>query len=126
MERIAKFSVQHEKDSKFVKGGLRSFFDYRDLEMVDATGGRFHAHIARANAPCTTGTGRHRHDLDFQFIYILKGWLVAEYKGIGTVRLEAGSSLHNPPGNPHEVLEFSEDLEFLELTTPSKYETVPC
>ena len=124
MERIAKYSLRHAKDFPFKAEGLRDFFAYRDLGMVEATGGRFRAQVARAVKACDVPTGRHVHNLDFQFIYILKGWLTAEYEGIGTVKMEAGACLHNPPGNPHEVLAFSEDLEFLELTTPAEYETV--
>ena len=123
-KRIAKFQVAHLKDGGFVSDGQRSFFEYRDLGIAEATGGRFHAIVARALAPCGEGTGRHYHDLDFQLIYILKGWLKAEYEGIGIVKLEAGSCLHNPPGNPHTVFEYSDDLEFLEVTTPAVYDTV--
>ncbi|HUJ73679.1 MAG TPA: cupin domain-containing protein [bacterium] len=122
--RVAKFSVSHLRDAQFTKQGLRSFFEYRDLGIAQATGGRFHAVVVRATQAGHESTGIHFHDLDFQLIYILKGWLKAEYRGQGVVKLEAGSCLHNPPGNPHNVFEYSEDLEFLEVTTPAEYPTV--
>ena len=54
-------------------GGLRSFFEYRDLGLSEATGGRYHAQVIRASAPCEDGTGPHRHALEFQMVYVLKG-----------------------------------------------------
>jgi len=124
MSKVAKFSVVHAKDNPFQKKGLRDYFEYRDLGIREATGGRFHAHAARAVRPCNEKTGRHVHNLEMQFIYITKGWLRAEYEGIGEVEFVAGSCLHNPPGNPHEVTGFSDDLEFIELTAPADYDTV--
>jgi mannose-6-phosphate isomerase-like protein (cupin superfamily) len=123
-KRIAKFLAQHVMDAKFVRKGLRSFFEYRDLGIADATGGRYGGYVVRAIRSGKESTGTHFHAPDVQIIYILKGWLLAEYGGQGVVKLEAGSCLHNPPGNAHNVFEFSDDLEFLEITAPAKYPTV--
>ena len=43
---------------------------------------------------------RHTHTLDFQFVYVLKGWAVFEYEGYGQHRLVAGSTVYQPPGIP--------------------------
>jgi mannose-6-phosphate isomerase-like protein (cupin superfamily) len=122
--RVAKFLAQHVKDAPFVQKGLRSFFEYRDLGLTEATGGRYGGFVVRALRSGNESTGCHYHLPDAQIIYILKGWLRAEYGGQGIVKLEAGSILHNPPGNAHNVFEFSDDLEFIEITAPSEYATV--
>jgi mannose-6-phosphate isomerase-like protein (cupin superfamily) len=123
-QRIARFLAQHAKDAPFVGRGLRSFFEYRDLGISEATGGRYGGHVVRAVRAGQESTGVHFHAPDAQIIYILKGWLKAEYAGQGIVTLEAGACLHNPPGNAHNVFEFSEDLEFIEITAPADYPTV--
>jgi len=122
--RVAKFLVQHARDAPFVRKGLRSFWEYRDLGISEATGGRYGGYIVRSNHAGNESTGIHFHRPDVQLIYVLKGWLKAEYRGQGTVTLEAGTMLHNPPGNPHNVFAYSEDLEFLEITAPADYPTV--
>lgn len=122
--RVARFLLQHAKDAPFVSKGLRSFWEYRDLGIEAATGGRYSAQIVRAKHMGTESTGIHFHTPDVQFFYVLKGWFKAEYRGQGVVTVEAGSCLHNPPGNPHNVFEYSDDLEFLEVTAPADYATV--
>ena len=47
MNQTLRFSVSHAKDSRFV-GGLRGFFEYRDLGIEEATAGRAVAHVIRA------------------------------------------------------------------------------
>ncbi len=118
-----KLMVQQSGDGTFDPKGLRSFFEYRDLGISDATDGRFHAQVIRATEACDSGTGRHRHTLDFQMIYILQGWVDFWYDGMGEVRLEAGASAHQPPGIAHELLRCSADCEILEITGPAEFET---
>ena len=115
--------VQRPEEGGFDPKGLRSFFEYRDLGIAGATGGRFHAQVIRAREACSDGTGRHRHTLDFQFVYVLKGWVDFWYDGMGEVRLAAGACAHQPPGIAHELLRCSEDCEILELTAPAAFET---
>jgi hypothetical protein len=43
------FVASHAKDARFERG-LRSFFEYRDLGIEQATGGRVVAHVIRAAA----------------------------------------------------------------------------
>ncbi|MBP9896515.1 MAG: cupin domain-containing protein, partial [Giesbergeria sp.] len=54
------------------------------------------------------------HHTEFQLVYILKGWIEFEYEGQGTVRLEAGSCVYQPPGIRHRELGHSPDIEMLE------------
>jgi quercetin dioxygenase-like cupin family protein len=117
------FTVSHADDGAFRHDGLRPFFDYRDLGIRDATGGRFHAHVIRARPGEHAAGDWHRHALDFQMVYVLRGWVRFEYEGVGEVLLRAGSSVHQPPGVRHRELEHSEDLEMLEITAPAEFAT---
>ena len=118
-----KFSVSHADDSAFKTEGLRAFFAYRDLGILDATDGQVVAHVIRA-VPGTEFIGtRHHHDVTFQLVYVLKGWIEFEYEGQGAVRLEAGSCVHQPPGIRHRELGHSDDVELLEVVLPGDFET---
>ncbi|HHZ75084.1 MAG TPA: hypothetical protein EYN55_00055, partial [Rhodospirillales bacterium] len=72
------FSTNYGQDAVW-EDGLRDFFEYRDLGVVEATGGRVKAHILRVRDGGDPSdlhtTGLHVHKLDFQMIYILKGWI---------------------------------------------------
>ena len=58
-----KFSASHAKDAKF-ESGLRDCFEYRDLGIAEATGGRAMAHVVRAREGVKSGFGWHKHILD--------------------------------------------------------------
>ncbi len=45
-------------------------------------------------------------------------------KGQGEVEFEEGDAWIQPPGIRHNVLDYSEDYEGLEITLPAEYETV--
>jgi quercetin dioxygenase-like cupin family protein len=117
------FSVSHLKDSRFESEGLRPFFEYRDLGIKEATGGRVGAHVIRAITGAHGGTGWHTHDLEVQLVYVLKGWVEFSYEGVGEVRLEAGACVHQPPGIRHVEIAHSDDVEILEITLPAEFET---
>ena len=119
-----KFSASHAKDAVFESGGLRSCFEYRDLGISEATGGRVMAHVIRARAGADAGFGWHKHVLDFQMFYVLKGWIRFDYEGVGEVLCEAGSCVHQPPGIRHAEIAHSDDLELVEITLPAQFETV--
>jgi len=118
-----KFSVQHARDGKFVADGLRQYFEYRDLGIREATGGKAVMHVIRAREG-TNATGEwHRHEVDLQLVYILKGWVRFEYEGVGEVLLEAGSCVHQPPGIRHREIAHSPDLELIEIVSPAEFRT---
>ena len=119
-----KFSISKAADGKFDDGGLRSFFEYRDLGIRDVTEGRYMAHVIRAKQACTDGTGFHRHPLDFQIFYVLKGTVRFRYDGHGEHDLVAGDCVHQPPGIRHELMSCSDDCEILEITSPAEFETL--
>ena len=68
-------TVSHLASSKFAKRGLRSYFEYRDLGVSRATGGRAHAHVIRARPQKAPHGDWHYHDCKVQFTYVLKGWV---------------------------------------------------
>ena len=119
----AEFSVSHLKDAEFESQGLRSFFEYRDLGIKAATGGRVGAHVIRAKPGKHGSTGWHSHDLDVHLVYVLQGWVEFDYQGVGAVRLEAGACVHQPPGIRHVEIAHSDDVEILEITLPADFTT---
>lgn len=119
----AGFSVRHVADSPFESDGLRAFFEYRDLGINEATGGQFGAHVIRAKPGTEANPQWHTHQLEFQMVYVTRGWILFEYEGAGEVRLEAGSCVHQPPGIRHREIAYSEDLELIEITSPAEFGT---
>ncbi len=118
-----KFHVSHADDTAF-EGGLRGYFEYRDLGMVAATGGKVRAHVIRPAGPCEKPGDLHTHNLDFQMVYVLKGWARVHFDGVGEVRFEEGSCMYQEPGIEHRVLEYSDDYTVIEITIPADFETV--
>jgi len=115
------FVVSHARDASFERG-LRSFFEYRDLGIADATQGAVVAHVIRASGREFSGQP-HLHRTTFQLVYVLKGWIEFEYEGQGRVRLEAGSCVHQPPSIRHREIGHSADIEMLEIVMPAGFAT---
>ena len=116
------FVVSHAQAARFERG-LRSFYEYRDLGIKEATAGRVDAHVIRAAAGKEFSSQPHIHKTAFQLVYVLKGWIEFEYEGQGRVRLEAGSCVHQPPEIRHRELGHSEDIEMLEVVLPAGFAT---
>lgn len=117
-----KLSIVHAEDTDFIGDGLRKCFEYRDLGIKAATGGNFHAHVIRAVDQEEDGIGLHRHnEIEFQMVYILKGWMRFWYEGEGEVLAKQGTCILQPPAVKHDVLEWSDDLELLEITSPAEF-----
>lgn len=116
------FVATHAKDAIFERG-LRSFFEYRDLGIKDATEGRVVAHVIRAASGTDFSSQPHLHEATFQFVYVLKGWIEFEYEDQGVVRLEAGSSVYQPPEIRHREVGHSSDVELLEIVMPGEFIT---
>lgn len=123
MEHAFRFSVSHAKDAHWDRG-LRAFFEYRDLGIKEATAGRVVAHVIRAIPGVQAMPQRHHHEVEFQMVYVLKGWIRFDYEGVGEVTLTAGSCVHQPPGVRHTELGHSDDLELVEIVLPAEFETV--
>ena len=116
------FAVTHARDATFERG-LRSFFEYRDLGIARATDGRVVAHVIRAAQGAEFSGQPHLHKTSFQLVYVLKGWIEFEYEGQGKVRLEAGSSVYQPPEIRHREIGHSPDVELLEIVMPADFGT---
>ena len=116
------FTVTHARDATFARG-LRSFFEYRDLGIKRVTAGQIDAHVIRAAAGTDFSSQPHLHRTTFQLVYVLKGWIEFEYEGQGTVRLEAGSCVYQPPEIRHREVGHSEDVEMLEIVMPADFKT---
>ncbi len=126
-ETDQKFSANLASDAEW-QPGLRSFMEYRDLGIKEATNGAFKAHVLRIKGgshETLRATGAHVHDLDFQMIYVLKGWIRFIYEGQGEHTFHAGDCCLQPAGIVHDEIGCSDDLEVLEITSPAEYTTRP-
>jgi hypothetical protein len=119
------FVASHHKPDAFEQG-LRRYAQYRDLGIAAATGGLARAHVIKMIPPCDPAevSKRHFHDVEFQMIYVLKGWIKGEYDGAGVVTMYEGSCWLQPPRIEHAVLDYSDDCELLEIILPADFETV--
>ena len=106
--------------------GRRDFFNYRDLAIGEASGGRMRGQVMKAITGMTQPTGWHYHTCDGQFVYALKGWVELEFETGETLRLEPGDSVFIPGGMPHNELRTSDDVEILEVSVPGELGTVSC
>jgi len=121
------FSVNRAQDAVY-KTGLRTFMEYRDLGISDATGGQFRAHVIRIKkdgpgAHNLHTTGLHQHLCDFQMFYVLKGWIRFVYEGQGEHTFREGDCVLQPAAIVHNELECSDDVEVLEIYSPAVHET---
>jgi mannose-6-phosphate isomerase-like protein (cupin superfamily) len=118
-----RLSVTHLKTARFARRGLRSYFEYRDLGIKRATGGKVVAHVIRARPGKAPHGEWHSHDCKVQFVYVLKGWVLFEYQGVGKVMMRAGSCFYQPPRIRHRELRHSRNLEMIEVVSPAVFRT---
>ena len=118
------FVASHHHPDAF-DAGLRSYAKYRDLGIAKATHGLARAHVIKMVPPCDPKvvSKRHYHDVEFQMIYVLKGWITGEYEG-EVVTMREGSCWLQPPKIRHTVLDYSDDCEVLEIILPADFDTV--
>jgi hypothetical protein len=122
---VQRFAVSHLDHADFKPDGLRSYALYRDLGIAAATGGLCQAHVIRLLSPCTDEVRkRHQHETELQLIYVLQGWVKNEFEGEGVQMMSAGSCWLQPPGIKHTVLDYSPDVELLEIIVPADFKTV--
>ena len=117
--------VSRADGAEYETDGLREEFVYRDLGLADATGGDFHATSSRPRHLNGGHNGLHRHVVDMQFAMVLKGWVSFYYADRDEELVYREGDAVTVPGNLlHELRNYSEDLELLELTHPATYATI--
>jgi mannose-6-phosphate isomerase-like protein (cupin superfamily) len=118
------FVVSHHSPDAF-ETGLRRYAQYRDLGIATATKGLARAHVIKMIPPCDPAevSKRHYHDVEFQMVYVLKGWIKGEYDG-AVVTMHEGACWLQPPKIEHAVLDYSDDCELLEIILPADFDTV--
>jgi mannose-6-phosphate isomerase-like protein (cupin superfamily) len=122
-QRIA---ISHYRDEDFVTNGLRTYAKYRDLGVAEASHGLAQAHVIRLIGPCDPAevSKLHFHDVDFQMVYVLKGWVKTYMEGRGETLMKQGSSWTQPPRIKHLIMDYSDDVELLEVILPAEFKTV--
>ena len=119
-------AISHHRDEDFKADGLRAYAQYRDLGVVEASGGVARAHVIRLIGPCNPDevSKLHFHDVDFQMVYVLKGWVKTYMEGVGETTFQIGSSWTQPPRIKHLIMDYSDDVELLEVILPADFKTV--
>jgi hypothetical protein len=122
-QRIA---ISHHREEDFKADGLRTYAHYRDLGIAAATHGLAQAHVIRLIGPCNPAevSKLHFHDVEFQMVYVLKGWVKTYMEGQGETLMKAGSAWTQPPRIKHLILDYSDDVELLEVILPAEFKTV--
>jgi mannose-6-phosphate isomerase-like protein (cupin superfamily) len=122
-QRIA---ISHYREEDFVANGLRRYAHYRDLGIAAASHGLAQAHVIRLIGPCNPAevSKLHFHDVEFQLVYVLKGWVKTYMEGQGETLMKEGSCWSQPPRIKHLVLDYSDNCELLEVILPAEFRTV--
>ena len=122
-QRVA---VSHHREEDFKADGLRTYAKYRDLGIADASGGLARAHVIRLIGPCNPAevSKLHFHDVEFQMVYVLKGWVKTYMEGQGETLMQEGSAWTQPPRIKHLIMDYSDDVELLEVILPADFKTV--
>lgn len=117
------FSHVRPDDTPWRSDGLRDFFLYKDLGVLEATHGKVIAHLVKANKPPEEGTGWHRHVAEFQIVFMTKGWAKFMYEDQETL-VSAGDCVHQRPGIVHYLFDYSPDMEYLEIVSPGDFASI--
>ncbi|UGX96974.1 cupin domain-containing protein [Bradyrhizobium barranii subsp. barranii] len=122
-QRIA---ISHHREEDFKADGLRVYAKYRDLGIAEASHGLAQAHVIRLQGPCDPNevSKLHFHDVEFQMVYVLKGWVKTYMDGQGETLMKEGSAWTQPPKIKHMILDYSDDVELLEVILPAEFRTV--
>jgi hypothetical protein len=122
-QRIA---ISHYREEDFVANGLRRYAHYRDLGIANATDGLAQAHVIRLIGPCDPAevSKLHFHDVEFQLVYVLKGWVKTYMEGQGETLMKEGSCWTQPPRIKHLILDYADNCELLEIILPAEFKTV--
>jgi hypothetical protein len=122
-QRVA---ISHHREEDFVANGLRRYAHYRDLGIAAASHGLAQAHVIRLIGPCNPAevSKLHFHDVEFQLVYVLKGWVKTYMEGQGETLMKEGSCWTQPPRIKHLILDYADNCELLEVILPAEFKTV--
>ena len=102
----------------------RAGMQYRDL-IPDRLGGRMIASHIRISVGGPVPDYVHHHHVKFQIIYCYKGWVKVVYEDQGPpFVMKAGDCVLQPPHIRHRVLECSDNMEVIEVSSPAEHETL--
>ena len=118
-----KAAVNPLSKAKFSRRGLRGYFEYRDLGVKRASGGKIVSHVIRALPGKAPHGDWHVHDCEVQFVYVLKGWVKMQYEGGKPIVMKAGTCFVQPPRIRHRELAHSRDCQMLEIVAPADFKT---
>jgi len=121
--KARRVAVSHAATSKFVRRGLRNYFEYRDLGVKRATRGKVVTQLIRARPGKAPEGDWHYHDCRLQFVFVVRGWVKMDYEGTGEVLMKAGSCFYQPPRIRHRELAHSKNLEMVEVVSPANFKT---
>ena len=121
-----RFVVSHHREEDFAADGLRAYAQYRDLGIAAGTHGLARAHVIRLIGPCDPKevSKLHFHAVDFQMVYVLKGWVKTYLEGQGEILMREGSCWTQPPRIKHLIRDYSDDCELLEVILPADFDTM--
>ena len=119
--------LERESDSVGVGteewGTGRAGMQYRDL-IPDRLGGRCIASHIRIPVGGPVPDYVHHHDVEFQLIYCYRGWVKVVYEDQGPeFVMRPGDCVLQPPHIRHRVLECSDHMEVVEVSSPAEHET---
>ena len=115
--------VYRATNATFENDQFRTWLSARDLGLATATNGAFGAQVTRAKE-LGHSTGKHYHEMTFQMIYVLNGGVKFWYEDEGEFLLEKGDFVYHPPTVAHDLLDYSADVELLEVYSPSSPKTI--
>jgi quercetin dioxygenase-like cupin family protein len=104
-------------------GTGRAGMEYRDL-IPDRMGGQMIASHIRIQHGGPVPDYVHHHGVSSQMIYCFKGWVKVVYEDQGPpFTMQAGDCVLQPPHIRHRVLECSDNMEVIEVSSPAEHET---
>lgn len=113
--------MQRNADSEWGTG--RAGMQYRDL-IPGRLGGRLIASHIRITKGGPVPDYVHHHDIEFQVIYCFRGWVKVVYEDQGEpFVMRTGDCVLQPPHIRHRVLECSDGMEVIEISSPAEHET---
>ncbi len=102
----------------------RAGMQYRDL-VPDRLGGRYIASHIRIPNGGPVPDYVHHHQVRFQMIFCRRGWVRVVYEDQGPpFVMEAGDCVLQPPHIRHRVLDSSDGMEVVEVSSPAEHMTL--